>query len=96
MSEEPPIFKNLKKLIEDVKANLIDPYFETLASKRQGIVLPPTRIAIFWDYENFQLPKEIPSALFLEALFPLGLNQKIIAKRVYSLYCLEFLCFCRS
>ncbi|MFX0093236.1 MAG: NYN domain-containing protein [Candidatus Hodarchaeota archaeon] len=84
MPEEHQIIKNIRKLFEDVKHNLIDPYLENLASKQWDSFPLTTRIAFFWDYENVRLPKDVHPALFFEALVPSELNQIVVTKRVYA------------
>ncbi|MFX0091432.1 MAG: C2H2-type zinc finger protein [Candidatus Hodarchaeota archaeon] len=86
MSEEPVFLRNLKKFLEDVRENIVIPILEGEKKRTQRPVIPENKIAIFWDYENFPLPnpEKISPTIFLEALFPSGLDQNIETKRVYG------------
>ena len=45
--------------------------------------LPENHFAIFWDYENFQIPSDVSAEIFFNALFP-DSNDLIVTKRVYG------------
>ena len=46
--------------------------------------LPQAKVAIFWDYENFPIPKDINDHLFFETLFSSSNEERIVTKRVYA------------
>lgn len=82
------IVGNVGKIIEEV---LIAPTKRPSKQEEQEEddekerrLLPRTEAAVFWDYENFPFPKNIPREMFLETLFPTGSDYKFKAKRVYG------------
>lgn len=49
----------------------------------QGVLFPKENVAIFWNYEDFFLPKDIPEKIFFPTLFPSS-NEIFLVKRVYG------------
>lgn len=88
MSEKKNIFQIFGKLVEETLINpamqLLEPKSRVGAKEKADSVIPPTLIAVFWDYENFPLPKKITPEIFFETLFPSGLNYQFVAKRIYG------------
>lgn len=41
-------------------------------------------VAVFWDYENFPIPKGLDPVIFLETLFPLESNYNYVTRRIYG------------
>lgn len=88
MSERKNPLDIFGKLVEDIIINptreFIEPLLQPPKSPEKKSLLPETETAIFWDYENFPIPKDIDPEIFLEALFPLGQTHRYATKRVYG------------
>ena len=79
--------KILQKQLEispEVKTNDITDIDDEIDKEIESFGIHQTKVAIFWDYENFPIPSEINDSLFFEALFSSSTEERIISKRVYS------------
>lgn len=88
MSEKKNIFDIFGKIVEDIIINpsrqILEPVKQLGSIPTKQSLLPIPQSAIFWDYENFPIPREIRPEIFCEALFPSGLTHRIVAKRLYG------------
>ncbi|MFX0086194.1 MAG: NYN domain-containing protein [Candidatus Hodarchaeota archaeon] len=88
MSEKKGIFEIFGKIVEDMIINpsrqILEPIKQIDQIPIKQTLLPVTQAAIFWDYENFPIPRNIRPEIFLEALVPSGISHRIVAKRVYG------------
>ena len=57
---------------------------EKVDEEIESFGIPQTKVAVFWDYENFPIPANVNESLFFEVLFSSGSEERIISKRVYS------------
>ena len=85
MTDIPTMFDNFVKLVQkqlessteakNIIENKIDDEIESFG-------IPQTKVAIFWDYENFPIQSNVNESLFFEVLFSSGSEERIISKRV--------------
>ena len=80
VSKEPNIIQLVSKIIQGLTMPQVPSTLDSKATSR----FPQNTVAVFWDYENFPLPKDIPAPIFFETLFPAGSSERFITKRVYS------------
>jgi hypothetical protein len=81
--------KNLRKQLKPIDEVLHPQTTEERLEEEETILeedyqIPTTKIAVFWDYENFPLPKGINDMLFFESLFSSVTEEQYILKRVYA------------
>src|SRR3990172_1303180 len=88
MSRPPNPVDELFKMFEKT---VLDPIKITLnlqgkpkPEKSTESLLPISKNAVFWDYENFPFPSNIPASILLESLFPGGHDIRYVTKRVYG------------
>jgi hypothetical protein len=88
MSEKKNLFEIIGKIVEDVIINpsrqILEPIKQVDKIPGKQGLLPVTQAAVFWDYENFPIPRDICPEIFLEALVPSGLSHRIVTKRIYG------------
>jgi len=88
MTEKKNLFDLFGKFVEDViltpSKQILEPIIKLGEAPHKPTLLPITETAIFWDYENFPIPKDIDPELFLEALIPSGFAHRTITKRIYG------------
>ena len=68
----------------EVKTNTMPDIDDEIDDEIESFGIPQTKVAVFWDYENFPIPSGINEFLFFEALFSSSAEERIISKRVYS------------
>ena len=79
------ILKFLEKTIIEPTKTILDNNFVGQNRQQEKVpLLPQNKIAIFWDYENFPLPKDIHPMIFFESLFPSGQQYSYVSKKVYG------------
>ena len=70
--------------LEEIMQDILYPFEQTI-SQRFANIGQKTKVAIFWDFENFALPKSKMSAkVFLNSIQPSKRHYNVVAKKVFG------------